>query len=948
MQITNSLDKKTFWSAAKKKVLTAIVILAFAFSDICFASGLAQQTLAPPLASSPIAEVSKNEHGDPGTIASTQERAARNDEIRRHWAMHEVGLLLSRSLELGLSSPAVIDIVNEFLSISSRDADVATEEYVVEGIEEVRSGAGTLVGYQIPVEQNGELAYYLSFSLREEQGSVSFSSIKIAGAEKQVFLTLDPHRQKSYSDGEHAHEKSTDSASHVAAGFSVGPSTEDLLRQLFSHGIFKENRISLSELQRIMDADIPWIAFERDLRVLQVLSIIEERAGKYYLSDWVRVPGEEELLRILRQVSLIEVSSSEERLAVARSLIEPIRSGYFERRILDIIASPIEDEGLYLERLSDVLSSALQGRQAEDMAALCKKILAGEAKIQVPKEAAILIRSFLAVYYFEVPDGQEKVSVSYIIPMFKEQARIKTPQEHEHGEDIVRKKILQTANLFSVNPALEGTLIFVDDGERNPERPKESSGEMALEIIKNEFAHLFEEGAVKVLFLDRETKALLGGRKGSGVMYGLRQGLNDGADYLFYVDADSSSPIDESGVFLGALNDGSSVAAIASRRMDGSVVVNRSGKEKLTSAVYNMLVRIILGLRFTDTQTGFKAFSREALQKVIPVDENWQFDTDFIYDFSFDTDLLLRLVNAYGDMREDAVVEIPTVWIGSREESNIRLKDPFVMAGGLFRQRYRALKRKRFSSLGEQKKKIVKPAGTGHEGERAAKKTRDDKTKVAEEERKKELARLLNKAEENAVRLFDQLKWSQSRIETRVDFIALTRDWIDSLTGSHPQAQDLNVLISAVRRRCESAGIKFIEGPADAVKQSVREIKKDNNKARGIVVTGKDALAYFDDIFSVLPESKSLNTIVAGVDTRNLTEGAYLALVEVLEASVVILRQSYYEGFDETVKERLLKIYEEIGLSFRDDRVLVFKLPEAQAVDYVEKLRRIYRIQISA
>jgi dolichyl-phosphate beta-glucosyltransferase len=49
--------------------------------------------------------------------------------------------------------------------------------------------------------------------------------------------------------------------------------------------------------------------------------------------------------------------------------------------------------------------------------------------------------------------------------------------------------------------------------------------------------------------------------------------------------------------------------------------------------VFNILNRIILGLRFKDTQCGFKAFTRRAAQTILPLQliERWGFDPEILF-----------------------------------------------------------------------------------------------------------------------------------------------------------------------------------------------------------------------------------------------------------------------------------------------------------------------------
>ena len=53
----------------------------------------------------------------------------------------------------------------------------------------------------------------------------------------------------------------------------------------------------------------------------------------------------------------------------------------------------------------------------------------------------------------------------------------------------------------------------------------------------------------------------------------------------------------------------------------------------LMGRVFNVLLRLTLGLRFKDTQCGFKAFKRSAAQAVFPLQriERWGFDPEVLF-----------------------------------------------------------------------------------------------------------------------------------------------------------------------------------------------------------------------------------------------------------------------------------------------------------------------------
>jgi hypothetical protein len=54
---------------------------------------------------------------------------------------------------------------------------------------------------------------------------------------------------------------------------------------------------------------------------------------------------------------------------------------------------------------------------------------------------------------------------------------------------------------------------------------------------------------------------------------------------------------------------------------------------QLFGRIFNLLMRIILGLKFKDTQCGFKAFKQRAAQTIFPLQkiERWGFDPEILF-----------------------------------------------------------------------------------------------------------------------------------------------------------------------------------------------------------------------------------------------------------------------------------------------------------------------------
>ena len=122
------------------------------------------------------------------------------------------------------------------------------------------------------------------------------------------------------------------------------------------------------------------------------------------------------------------------------------------------------------------------------------------------------------------------------------------------------------------------------------------------------------------------------GNRGKG--YAVRNGmLNATGEVLLFSDADLSSPIEEAPKLFAAIGAGADVA-IGSRWLKAELQTERQpGYRQLFGRIFNLLLRAILGLKFKDTQCGFKAFTRRAALEIFPRQkiERWGFDPEILF-----------------------------------------------------------------------------------------------------------------------------------------------------------------------------------------------------------------------------------------------------------------------------------------------------------------------------
>jgi glycosyltransferase involved in cell wall biosynthesis len=126
-------------------------------------------------------------------------------------------------------------------------------------------------------------------------------------------------------------------------------------------------------------------------------------------------------------------------------------------------------------------------------------------------------------------------------------------------------------------------------------------------------------------------------------------------DVVGYVDADGSTPAGEMRRLCEAV--GVSDGVIGSRWLPESrVAIRQPWARRLASRNFNVLVRTLFGLGYSDTQCGAKVFRRSALERAMRDVET--------ANFAFDVDLLYAMKRLRMRIREE-----PTYWIdmhGSR------------------------------------------------------------------------------------------------------------------------------------------------------------------------------------------------------------------------------------------------------------------------------------------
>ena len=194
-------------------------------------------------------------------------------------------------------------------------------------------------------------------------------------------------------------------------------------------------------------------------------------------------------------------------------------------------------------------------------------------------------------------------------------------------------------------------LVICDGDDRTPELVEHfASQHPGLRLKACRYDHrLGKGGAVKVGFSLAETP------------------------FVGYMDADGSTSIEQMAQLLSRLNHADGV--IGSRWLPESVITVHQGvSRRIQSRVFNLLIRILFGLSFRDTQCGAKVFKKEAIDAVL--------EKMTSSGFEFDVELLWRLDTAGYRIRE-----CPITWT-NMDESRLRGGEGFDMFTALLRLRW--------------------------------------------------------------------------------------------------------------------------------------------------------------------------------------------------------------------------------------------------------------------
>jgi len=189
------------------------------------------------------------------------------------------------------------------------------------------------------------------------------------------------------------------------------------------------------------------------------------------------------------------------------------------------------------------------------------------------------------------------LTYSFIIPAYNESDRIRPTLD-----EILR---------YAGERNWDTEILVVDDG----------SGDDTAQIVRQ-----YSEAHPQIFLVENP------GNRGKG--FSVRNGmLHARGDICLFTDADLSSPISEAQKLFDAISEGADVA-IGSRWLCPELQTERQPfYRRVFGRIFNLVLRVFLGLNFADTQCGFKAFRRDAAQRIFPLQkiERWGFDPEILF-----------------------------------------------------------------------------------------------------------------------------------------------------------------------------------------------------------------------------------------------------------------------------------------------------------------------------
>jgi dolichyl-phosphate beta-glucosyltransferase len=186
---------------------------------------------------------------------------------------------------------------------------------------------------------------------------------------------------------------------------------------------------------------------------------------------------------------------------------------------------------------------------------------------------------------------------------------------------------LRAVGSYLEREAIDAETLIVDDGSTD------DTGRISREVLRDLRGRLLRN------------------EENRGKGFSVRRGVLEAAGrWVLITDADLSTPIDELAKLTAAVRDRDLDGAIGSRALPQSRIEERQTiLRQSMGKIFNRVVRYTTGMRYRDTQCGFKLLDRERVRPL--------FEHMVVNRFAFDVELLF-LAARFGL----EVEEVPVLW----------------------------------------------------------------------------------------------------------------------------------------------------------------------------------------------------------------------------------------------------------------------------------------------
>lgn len=191
-------------------------------------------------------------------------------------------------------------------------------------------------------------------------------------------------------------------------------------------------------------------------------------------------------------------------------------------------------------------------------------------------------------------------ALSVVIPAFNEAARL-------------GRTMAEVFAYLSAQP-YPSEVIVVDDGSKDATAP----------VAEEAFTSAGTVGARLIRIKPNRGK-------GYAVRTGLLASL---APVALFTDADLSTPITETPKLVGPIRSGAYDLVFGSRALDRKLIgVHQPWRREQGGRVFNLVVRLLTGMPFWDTQCGFKAFRMDTCRPIVEAAtiDRFGFDVELLY-----------------------------------------------------------------------------------------------------------------------------------------------------------------------------------------------------------------------------------------------------------------------------------------------------------------------------